>query len=222
MKHVLTVSGSGTVRVKPDSARLFFTVESFAEQVRTARTDNATKVQKIMKALADLNVPNLKSKSDNINVQQLVDRANGHQLPRVVGYHIRNSFTVLVENDDRARLGTDASHVLDTVLENGATGVSQITFFMKGVEAEQLRRQAMTKAVEDALANGRALLAGMNRNKLEPLTVSVTPRSYYPDARIQNTLLQQAAPQPGGDETSTALVAGDLEFHCDVNLTCRY
>jgi uncharacterized protein YggE len=219
-KHVITISGTGTIRIKPDSARLFFTVESYAEQVRVARTDNAARVQKLMKALADLKIDGLKSKSDNINVQQLVDRNDGRQLPRVIGYHVTNSFTVLVENEDRAKLGTDASRVLDTVLENGGTGVSQITFFKKGAEAEKLRRQAMTKAVEDALANGRAVLAGMNRNKLEPLTVSVTPRSYYPDNRQQNTL--QGDFRGGGEDTSTALVAGDLEIRCDVSLTCRY
>jgi uncharacterized protein YggE len=220
-KHVISVSGTGTVRVRPDSARVFFTVESYAAQIHDARTDNAGRVQKLMKALADLKIANLKSKSDNLNVQQLVDRNDGRTLPRVFGYHVTNSFTVLVENDDRAKLGADASRVLDTVLENGGTGVSQIVFFKKGVEVEQLRRQAMTKAVEDALANGRALLAGMNRDKLEPLTVSVTPRAYYYPDRTQNTL-QVAGPQGGGEDVSTALVAGDLEYRCDVSLTCRY
>jgi uncharacterized protein YggE len=218
-KHIVTVSGTGTVRVKPDSARLFFTVESYAEQVPAARADNASKVQKVMKALADLKIANLKTKSDNVNVHQLVD-SSGHQLPRVVGYRVTNSFTVLVENEDRAKLGTEASRVLDAVLENGGTGVSQILFFKKGVEAAQLRRQAMTNAVQDALANGRALLAGMDRNKLEPLTVAVTPQYHFDGS--QNTMLQQGGPRGAGEDTATALVAGDLEFRCQVSLTCRY
>jgi uncharacterized protein YggE len=219
-KRELTVSGTGTVRVKPDSARLFFTVESYAEQVRAARADNASKVQKVMKALADLKVANLKTKSDNVNVQQLTD-ATGHQLPRVIGYRVNNSFTVLVENEDRAKLGADASRVLDAVLDSGGTGISQIMFFKKGAEVEQLRRQAMTKAVQDALANGRALLAGMERTKLEPLTVAVTPQYHFGDGS-QNTMLQQGGPRGGGEETATALVAGDLEYRCQVSMTCRY
>jgi uncharacterized protein YggE len=219
-KHIVTVSGTGTVRVRPDSARLFFSVESYAEQVAAARTDNAARVRKVMKALEDLKVAGLKAKSDNVTVQQLVDHT-GHQLPRVIGYRITNSFTVLVENDDRARLGADASRVLDTVLENGGTGVGRIVFFKKGAQVAELRRQAMTRAVEDALANGRALLAGMNRTKLEPLTVAVTPQYYRGDG-AQNTMLQQAAPGGAGENTASALVAGDLEYRCDVSVTCRY
>jgi uncharacterized protein YggE len=219
-KHVLSVSGTGTVRVKPDSARLFFSVESYADQIRAARADNAAKVQKVMKALADLQIANLKSKSDNVNVQQLTDNGNGRQLPRVVGYRVTNSFTVLVENEDRAKLGADASRVLDAVLENGGTGVSRILFFKKGAEVAELRRQAMTRAVTDALANGRALLAGMDRTKLEPLTVTVTPQYNYDG--MQNTMFQQAAPRAGGSDTATALVAGELEITCQVSVTCRY
>jgi uncharacterized protein YggE len=220
--HVISVSGSATVRVTPDSARLFFTVVSYAEQIRAARTDNAGKVQKLMKALADLKVSDLKSKSDDLKVEQLVDRDDGRALPRVIGYRVTNSFTVLVENADRVRLSADASRVLDTVLENGGTGISQIVFFKKGVAAEQLRRQAMTKAVEDALANARALLAGMKRDKLEPLSVSATPR-YREDPLSSANATTIQAWVPGANEgVSTALVAGDLQFQCDVTLTCRY
>jgi uncharacterized protein YggE len=220
-KRELTVSGTGTIRIKPDSARLFFTVESYAEQVRGARADNAVKVQRVMKALTDLKITNLKSKSDNITVQQLTD-ASGHQLPRIIGYRITNSFTVLVENEDRAKLSSEASRVLDAVLENGGTGVSQILFFKKGAEMEQLRREAMTKAVQDALANGRALLAGMDRTKLEPLTVSLTPQYHFPGGGLQNANFTQGAPGGGGEATASALVAGELEISCQVNMTCRY
>jgi uncharacterized protein YggE len=220
-KRELTVSGTGAVRIKPDSARLFFTVESYAEQVQAARADNALKVQKVMKALVGLKIANLKSKSDNIHVNQLTD-ATGHQLPRIIGYRISNSFTVLVENDDRAKLSSEASRVLDAVLENGGTGVSQIVFFKKGVEMEQLRRQAMTRAVQDALANGRALLAGMDRTKLEPVTVSLTPQYRYPGDGLQNTNFMQGAPGGAGEAAASALVAGELEISCQVSMTCRY
>jgi len=222
-KRELSVTGVGKVRIRPDLARLFFTIESYAEQIRGARVDNASRSQKVMKALLDLKIANLKAKSDNINVQQLVDHRNGQHLPQIIGYRVTNSFTVLVENEDRAKLGAQASLVLDTVLENGGTGISQIVFFKKGADVEDVRRQALTKAVEDAIANGRAVLAGMNRNKLDPIMVSVTPQYHYPAGyATQNTLVQQAAPAAGGDATASALVAGELEFTCQVSMTCRY
>src|ERR1700682_5352363 len=47
-KHVLTTSGTATVRVKPDSARVFFRVETYAAQVKEARADTGRLTQKMI------------------------------------------------------------------------------------------------------------------------------------------------------------------------------
>ena len=97
-----------------------------------------------MKGLTDLKIPDLKSKSDNVTVQQITENNSGRELPHLLGYHITNTFTVLVENEDRTKLSNDAGRVLDAVLENSSTGVSQITFFKKGTDVAKLKREAIT------------------------------------------------------------------------------
>ena len=52
-------------------------------------------------------------------------------------------------------MSSDASRVLDTVLENGANNVQRIAFFKADDSA--LRREAMSKAVETAITNARSL-----------------------------------------------------------------
>jgi len=203
-KRLLTTSGTATIRVKPDSARVFFSVETYSPQIKEARADNAQKTRKILDAIKALKIANLKMKSDNINVVLVMSQdRTPTTLPKLLGYHITNSFTVLVENDDAVKLGDFAAQILDAALENGVTGVGQIMFFKK--DAQALRREALTKAVEDAMTNARALARGADEKVLEAVTI----------INVQDLNL-------GGAGGSTPLVAGSLEITCNVNVTCRY
>jgi uncharacterized protein YggE len=218
-KRVLTTSGQASLRVKPDSARVFFRVENYGQQVRESRQENARRVKKVMEALGALKIENLKMKSTNMIVNPVVHhyRPEEMKLPTVLGYHVVNSFTVLVENEDAVKLAELAGKVLDSALESGATGVEQIVFFKRNVD--MVRRQALTKAVEEAMANARALAQGADEKIAQSITISGEPRVLY-GGRMQNTL-QQVAFNPGGGG-DTPLVAGDLEITCNVNITCRY
>jgi uncharacterized protein YggE len=218
-KRVLTTSGQASLRVKPDSARVFFRVENYGQQVRESRAENAQKVKKVMDALQALKIPNLKMKSSNLSFQPVIYNFPSAEmkLPKVLGYHATNNFTVLVENEDAIKLAEAASKVLDTALESGATGVEQIVFFKRNVE--DIRRQALTKAVEEAMANARALARGADEKIASAITISGEPRIYY-GGRTQNT--QQNIAFLPGNGSDTPLVAGDLEITCNVSVTCRY
>jgi uncharacterized protein YggE len=96
-KHVLTTAGSGSVRFKPDSARVFLRVDSQAPDIATARAQNNQNVKKVMDALRALKIPNLKMKSDNITVAQVFERRPAEdRLARVIGYTVSHHFTTLV------------------------------------------------------------------------------------------------------------------------------
>jgi uncharacterized protein YggE len=218
-KRVLTTSGTATMRVKADSARVFFRVETYAPQVKEARAENGRINQKIIQAVKALNINNLKMKTDNVNVTIVTNqqRVGMGELPKILGYHIVSSFTVLTESDDARKLGEQASRVLDTALENGATGVDRIAFFKK--DTADLRRQLLSRAVEDAMANARALARGADEKLKESVTIADTPQYHFRGNNdfAQNTILVQ---QAGGE--ATPLVAGDLELNCQVSVTCRY
>jgi hypothetical protein len=194
-------------------------VETYSPQVKEARTDNAQKTRKILDAIKALKIVNLKMKSDNVNVSLVMSQdRTPTTLPKLLGYHVTNSFTVLVENEDALKLGHSASEILDAALENGVTGVGRIMFFKK--DSQALRREALTKAVEDAMTNARALARGADEKVLESITINGEPRYFIPDGTSNNVNFQQDLNLGGAG--STPLVAGALEITCNVNLTCRY
>jgi uncharacterized protein YggE len=217
-KRLVTTSGTATIRVRPDSARVFFTVETYAPQIREARSENAQKTRKILEAVKALKIANLKMKSDNVNVNLVMSQERTPTtLPKLLGYHVTNSFTVLVENDDAVKLGDFASQILDAALENGATGISRIMFFKKNEQA--LRREVLTKAVEDAMTNARALARGAEEKVVESVSINGEPRYFYPTGTSNTFQVQDFNPGAGGN---TPVVAGGLEISCTVSVTCKY
>jgi uncharacterized protein YggE len=220
-KHVLTTAGTASVRVKPDSARVFLRVDTQAADILTARALNNKHVKKVMDALKGLQIPNLKMKSDNITVSEVFERRPADdQLARVIGYRVSHHFTTLVENEDPAKLSEYAGRLLDTALSSGANSLQQVMIFRKDMTSA--RREALTKAVENALANARALAAGANKTVIAATTITDEPRYFYlgGNTRLQNTI--QVAPGGGADGDGTPVMAGELEIACRVNLTCRF
>jgi uncharacterized protein len=217
-KRVIHASGSASVRVSPDSARLFFAVQTMAPKLASARAENAQLTQKVIDAVKKLQIPKLKMKSSDVQVSiRYSDTIRAERLPTILGYNVTNSFTVLVENDDPTKLADAATRLLDTALETGVNQVPQLTFFRKDLKDAQ--RQAMASAVQDALQNARTLARGADVRITDTIEINESTPMYY---GVLNRLQNAAFPAGGAGGEATPLVAGDLDVTMNVSITCTY
>src|SRR5262245_14613418 len=85
-KRTISTTGSATVRVKPDSARVFFGIETMAKGIKEAREDNNKRVKGAIEALNALKIPNMRMKTSDVSVS--VEKGNRHEdrLPDILGY----------------------------------------------------------------------------------------------------------------------------------------
>lgn len=218
-KKTISTAGKATVRVKPDAARVFFGVQVVAPDIKTARKDAAERVKKVMDALADLKIDGLKTKTVDVNVEIIYSRKDEEEakLPRQIGYRITETFTALVTNDkDTEKLSADAGRVLDAVLGAGVNEVQKIVIFRQ--DDTEARRQALTKAVEDALANAKAMADGAGIKKFETFHINGEPEFVVP---FQAQALQNAAPA-AAEQVGSTVIAGDVEVTCRVNVVCTF
>jgi uncharacterized protein YggE len=214
----LHTSGTATVRVKANRARLYLAVETTGSTVKAARAANKKDVETVLAALHGLKIADLKMKSTNVqmDVIQSKEEKITTKLPEILGYRVTYTFTVLVSNDDPQKLAGQASQVLDTALESGANAVQQITFFRD--DLTDARRQALTKATADAVANAKALVAGDNRTLTDLINIDGEPQySQSYNNPMSNTMQPQ---DPAGGAVS--LVAGEVEVTCRVCVTCTF
>ena len=218
-KRTITTSGAATLKVKPDAARVFFAVQTAAKTIQEARKENNNRSRKVIDALRALNLPDLKMKTADINVQVVYERQQDElHLPKILGYQVTNSFTALVKDKDSVRLGANASRVLDTALENGANLVQQIVAFRED-EAE-IRREGLSKAVEAALANANAIAAGAKVKIKDTFALQGQPEYTY--GQGQCGLTNRIVVGGDGAAGETPVIVGDLEVAIRVSVTCTY
>lgn len=213
-KRTVHTEGSATVRVKPDHARVFLSVQTTAATVKEARTQNGGHVNKVMTAIQNLGLADLKMKSTNLRMEPVHSQEEKKdKLPQLIGYRVSHTFTVLVRDDDPAKLSAAAARVLDTALENGVNVVDQVVFFKADLIA--VRRDALSKATEDALANAKAIAAGANEAIAE-----VTQLTGVPEYREINFNSNTRFIAPGGLDV-TSFIAGEVEVTCRIQVTCN-
>jgi uncharacterized protein YggE len=217
-KRTITTSGTATLKVKPDAARVYFGVQTVAKTIQEARKENNSQSRKVINALRALNIADLRLKTADINVQVVYEQKRDElHLPKILGYQVTNSFTALVQDRDAVRLGANASRVLDTALENGANFVQQIVAFRED-EAE-IRRDGLSKAVEAALANAAAIATGARVRIKDTFTLQGQPEYTYGQGQCGLTNRIVVAGEVAGD---TPVIVGDLEVTIRVSVTCTY
>ncbi len=208
----VTASGTATIYVTPDSCRLYFTIETTGPRVSAARAQNAVAVTKVREALEKLKIPNLKSKTSDFTVQPVHPGAPPDRT-RVSGYRVTNTFTVLCKSSDTETLNRWAGSILDTATDNGVNRVQSVTFFRTTDEAT--RRDALGKAVADAVANARAMAEVVTRGEVSVHEITGNPQYEYGMAQVQMNVAFR-----GGDDTT--LVAGEIPVTCTAQVICRF
>lgn len=148
---LLTVSGSGEVRVAPDEATVRLGVSRQAPTAQAAQEDVSTTAQAILTAVGRLGI-----KPEQIQTSQLTlfpvyaqQRPGGGDEPRVVAYRAAN--TVAVRLDRFNQTGP----VIDAGLKAGANQLEGVQFQLRNDRAA--REKALTDAVKEAQAKARTI-----------------------------------------------------------------
>ena len=217
-RGTITTAGTATLKVKPDAARVFFGVQTIGKTVKAAREENSTQCKKLIAALNALKIADLKMKTADINVDLVQSQPSDiTKLPEVQGYRVTNSFSVLVLDKDTTRLSNNAGRVLDTALENGANFVQRMVAFRH--DDADIKRDGLTKAVEDALANAQAIAAGAKVRVRGTFSLNGQPEYSFGQGQCGLTTTLVAGGEGVGD---TPVIVGDLEITIRVSVTCTY
>ena len=217
-KGTITTAGTATLKVKPDAARVLFGVQTIGKTVKAAREENSTQCKKLIAALNALRIPDLKMKTADINVDLVQSQQSDvTKVPEILGYRLTNSFSVLVLDKDTTRLSANAGRVLDTALENGANFVQRMVAFRH--DDAEIKRDGLTKAVEDALANAQAIATGAKVRISGTFALNGQPEYQFGFGQCGLTTTLQAGGEGVGN---TPVIVGDLEITIRVSVTCTY
>ena len=180
--------------------------ESRARNPKEAQATNAEAMSAVQQKLTAAGIAKDAVRTVIVSLQQEFDYNNGRQTPR--GYVARNIIEVRV--DDLARLG----EVMDASVGSGATSIQGLTFDLKDRVATE--REALTRAVADAVARATAAAAGAKRSVDRVVRIDETPAvsQFRPQAFAAPRMMAADAAAP-----TTPVAEGELEIRAQVTLT---
>src|SRR5262249_20726172 len=117
--------GEATVSVKPDLARVSFSVVTQAQTAQDASSQNAARVSSVLSQLQLLLGPNADIQTVSYSLSPNYTYPPGGGIPNLVGYTASN--TIRVTTSDLANTGK----IIDTGIQAGANQVSGLQFALK-------------------------------------------------------------------------------------------
>jgi len=204
--RTVTVSGAGEVAAEPDLARVSLGVEARRPTLEAARSEVAATVDRVLALTKSLGIEPRLVNATRLEVQPEY-RWNDKDRQRVLlGYLVSRQVEVEVRNLDR--LGP----LLERAVDAGVNRVSDPQ--LDSSHRQELERQALTRAVQDARLNAEALAAAAGARLGAVRTLNATKSTEVPAYRGRaGVMAAEAAPSAAGAPYQTA----DLKFSASVS-----
>lgn len=180
----ITVTGSASVTLKADYARISVGVSSKAATVEQAANENNAAIFAVIEALKEAGVAEEDIATSNYSVYAEYDYASfGGQ--KLTGYNVTNQLTVIIR--DMEHIGA----TLDKATAAGANNIYNIEFL--STKADEAQDEATVYAVQDAMRRAKLLAsaAGLNLGGIK--SISDTVASYGIVTRSYASKLDAAA-----------------------------
>ncbi|MDA0327618.1 MAG: SIMPL domain-containing protein [Gemmatimonadetes bacterium] len=198
----IEVSGSGSVQVTPDRARVAFAMETRADAADAAAGRNADAMDAVLRAIREANFDGLTLSTFGYTLQPEYSATNNQRSREIAAYTVLNNVAAITEDVDAV------GRIVDVAIAAGANRVSSISFFASDTDAA--RSDALAQAVRNARAEAEVIAEALGYRLGAPLEINggaqrPMPRGgEYGDAVM---LRAAATPIEVGDQTVQASVS---------------
>lgn len=202
-QHTLSVSGTGSVSVKPDTADVTVGVTIQRDTAGDAAADAANVMDAVVKAVLGLGIAEEDLQTTSLSLSPVYDYDRTPY--RLVGYTANNLVTVTVHDI------TQTGPVIDAATGAGATDVNGITFRVADQAAAET--QAREQAVKAARAKADTIAAAAGTEITGIISISETSAPVpYP--------MYYAADMAGASRESapTPVLAGTVKVEVSVSI----
>ena len=204
----VTVSASGTIKLVPDKATVYFGVTSQEATAELAQSKNSEAVQKVMDVLTERGIEDKSIRTTNYSMYPQYDYSEmGEQ--KIIGYVVYTNMSVQDQNIE------DLGKLLSACVAAGINNVDNVSFLCSGYD--EAYSQALTQAVEASRAKAETLAAAAGKKLGEAVTI--TEGWQDSSARYEkgmNSFTMEAAAM---DTAGPAFQPGETEITANVTVT---
>lgn len=158
----ITVTGEAEVQVTPDRVTVMFGIETWDDEMETARKNHGDILKRAKAAIAGTGVPEKDIRTDHLSIEPRY--TNGYEKKNFVGYFVRNSVSVILNEPDKLET------LIAGILKAGVTHIHGISFETTKLKSHRMeaRRLAMAAALEKA----EVMTAVVGKTVGEPIRIS--------------------------------------------------
>lgn len=205
--RTIAVTGSGTIDLEPDIARVNIGVRTQSPNVADALEENTDNAEAIIQSLQDLGVEESDIQTRNFNIYPQQETRPGPDEEPTQTFVVENTVAVVVRDLD------SLGEILSTVVSAGANAINGVSFDVE--DRETAVEEARSLAIEDAQAQAEAIAdaAGVELGPIQTINLSSgggpAPRVEFAEDAARGG----SVPISGG--TLTIQVTANIEFRID-------
>jgi len=205
--HLLSLSGHAEVKSVPDLAIVDLGTLSHAATAKAALQANTNNMTGLISLLKAAGIDEKDIMTSNFTVGPRYDYGKNNETPRLIGYDVNNTVSVIVHKIDT--LGA----ILDQAVSVGSNQISGITFTVENPQMQQ--DEARKAAVKDALRKAELLTqaAGVK------LGAIITMNESGGAAPVPTPMMAKMARGEAMDAAKPVpLAQGEMTISADVNI----
>lgn len=204
----VSVNTSATKEVVPDTASVYFSVETVAKDSKTAVNKNKEITAALILALKPIlaldNSDSIQTRNFILKPNYAVDKSGKKTFQN---YTTSNTIFVKTKNLD------NVSKLIDTAVANNVTNVGQINFYIENEKqyTNELAKEAINKA--KVIADLTANTLNQKVKGIKAISVNIYTNNQY----AQNSPTLFASKASGGVKSSTLIEYGKIKLQANVN-----
>jgi len=173
-QNAISVSGNAKLEVEPDQAEVHVSVETSDEKADIAKNENARLSDNVIKALKSegINDEDIETTSFYISPRYKWDNDNQEQI--LTGYTATNTLKVTTKDVD------NAGKVIDTAVDNGATGIQNVNFGLSKEMQKEVFGEALISASRVARDKAESLANSLGVNLGKVVSVQESNFNFVP------------------------------------------
>ena len=151
----ISASGTSELTVAPDEAIMRIKVETKAKTAKETQDKNSETMTQVQSALKRAGIASDKIETDQYNLYPWTEWDNVQQKSIEMGYTLYH--TIKVTTTDLNKVG----EFIGTAVDAGANGVENIQFDLTDKKKEEVRKDALQQAAQNAKAKAETIAAGL-------------------------------------------------------------
>lgn len=205
----VVVTGTASVKVKPDVAYINVGVETKNKDAKVAQDENAKVMNVVIAKLKEKGIKDNEIQTSGYNIYERYNYSSvGTRMSE--GYVVEARITVTVNDVSKA------GEVFDTAVKNGANRADGIRFDIK--DRSKVYNEALKLAMKDASAKADSIMSTFGAKAGKPALVE----EFYSEGRPDYRGYGRDMNMEMKSDDATPIQAGELSVNCRLNVTYEY